>query len=316
MRRLILELTDTGNKGRADNMSALSGIRTDLAAEKRDMLGEKEVEGVDCEEQAYDNIKISRIHVLNDAGAKKLGKPVGAYVTIQSPPFAGGIETSYEEIELIAKELETMLPKERGLVLVVGLGNRSITPDALGPDAAGQVLATRHIKKEVAESAGLGDLRPVAAIAPGVLGQTGVETGEIIASMVREIHPSAVIVVDALAAKSIERLGCTIQISDTGIVPGSGVNNARKALDRQTLGVPVIAVGIPTVVDAATLACDLLEADDDETVGKVTPRGQSMIVTPREVDVIIERAAKVLALAINKALQPSMELEDIQMMVG
>ncbi len=291
-------------------------VRTDLAAEMREMLGAGELEGVKSETEKFENISISRINVLNEAGAKHLGKPVGTYVTIQSPPFGGSIDASYEEIELIAKEVAAMLPQNPQLVLVVGLGNRSITPDALGPDTAEQILATRHISKEMAHEIGLDNLHGVAAIAPGVLGQTGVETGEIIASVVKEIRPSAVIVVDALAAKSIDRLGCTIQISDVGIVPGSGVSNARKALNRETLGVPVIAVGVPTVVDAATLAVDLLETEDKATINKVTPRGEAMMVTPREVDVMIERASKVLALALNKALQPEMELEDIQMLVG
>ncbi len=290
--------------------------RTDLAMENRELLGEQEIKGVDNSEESYENIKISRITVLNEEGAKRLGKPVGSYVTVQAPPFTGSVDTSYQEIEMIAKEIARMLPKDPKLVLVAGLGNRSITPDALGPDVAGQILATRHIKKEVAQAAGLGDLTPVAAIAPGVLGQTGVETGEIIASVAREIQPSAVIVIDALASKSLERLGCTIQISDAGIVPGSGVQNARKALNRETMGIPVIAIGIPTVVDAATIACDLLDDESDATRQKVEPRGAAMMVTPREVDVMIERAAKVLGLAINKALQPAMELEDIQMLVG
>ncbi len=291
-------------------------MRTDLAAEMREMLGAGELEGVKSMQERFENISISRIRILNEAGAKHLGKPVGTYVTIQSPPFGGSVDASYEEIELIAKEVAAMLPQSPQLVMVVGLGNRGITPDALGPDTAGQILATRHITKDVAEQAGLGDLRAVAVLAPGVLGQTGVETGEIVASIVHEIRPSAVIVVDALAAKSVERLGCTIQISDVGIVPGSGVSNARKALNRETLGVPVIAVGVPTVVDAATLAVDLLETEDEETINKVTPRGASMMVTPREVDVMIERASKVLGLALNKAMQPEMALEDIQMLVG
>ncbi len=291
-------------------------VRTDLAAEMREILGEEELEGVKSVQEQFENISISRISVLNEAGAKHLGKPVGTYVTIQAPPFGGSIDASYEEIELIAKEVAAMLPHNPQLVLVAGLGNRSITPDALGPDTAEQILATRHISKEMAREIGLQNLHGVAAIAPGVLGQTGVETGEIIASVVKEIRPSAVIVVDALAAKSIERLGCTIQISDVGIVPGSGVSNARKPLNRETLGVPVIAVGVPTVVDAATLAVDLLDTEDDRLISKVTPRGEAMMVTPREVDVMIERASRVVGLALNKALQPEMELEDIQMLVG
>lgn len=291
-------------------------VRTDLASELRESLGAGELSGVKSVQEQFENISISRITVLNEEGAQRLGKPVGTYVTVQSPPFGGSVDASYREIELIAGEIAAMLPQSPGLVLVAGLGNRGITPDALGPDTAGQVLATRHITKKMASEAGLEGLRGVAAIAPGVLGQTGVETGEIIASVVREIKPDAVIVVDALAARSIDRLGCTIQISDTGIVPGSGVSNARKALSRETLGVPVLAVGVPTVVDAATLAVDLLQTEDEAVIHKVTPRGAAMMVTPREVDVMIERAARVLGLAVNKALQPELTLEDLQMLVG
>ena len=290
--------------------------RTDLAMEQRELMGSGALSGIEETTEQLGNINVSRIKVLNDEGAKKLGKPIGSYITVQAPPFSEGIEASAEEIELIAGEIKKMLPQSCGLVFVVGLGNSGITPDALGPATARRTLATRHIRAEVAKAAGLEGLQPVAVLTPGVLGQTGVETGELIASVVREIKPDAVIVIDALASKSVERLGCTIQLSDVGIVPGSGVQNARRALNRETLGVPVIAAGIPTVVDAATLARDLLDNQSDSIKDKVEPRGEAMMVTPREIDVIIERAAKVLSLAINKALQPQLELEDIELLVS
>ena len=205
-----------------------------------------------------------------------------------------------------------MLPPE-GMVLVVGLGNAQITPDALGPLTVRQILATRHIPAQLAEQTGLSGLRPVAAIAPGVLGQTGIETGEIILSIVRDLSPAAVVAVDALAAGSPERLGCTIQLSDSGISPGSGVLNARKELSRQSLGVPVLSLGIPTVVDGGTLVCGLLGCEDES---RVPEEARAMMVTPRDVDALIERGAKHLSLALNAALQPQLSLEEISYLVS
>ena len=167
-----------------------------------------------------------------------------------------------ERIQTAAKEIRSLLP-EKGLVLVAGLGNSDITPDDLGPRTANMILATRHISEELARAVGLIGLRPVAVLAPGVLGQTGIETGELLYSIVQRLSPAALIVVDALASRRLDRLGCTLQISDTGISPGSGVGNARPHISRETMGVPVISMGVPTVVDAATLAADLLHCEDD-----------------------------------------------------
>ena len=187
-------------------------------------------------------------------------------------------------------------------MLVTGLGNASITPDALGPESADMVLATRHIDGEFARSVGLDDLRPTAVLTPGVLGQTGTERGEIVRGVCTVVHPVAVVVVDALAARSVARLGCTVQLCDTGIAPGSGVGNNRQPLNAETLGVPVIGMGVPTVVDAATIAREF--SDRGEEAPDLTPRGAQMMVTPREVDVMIHRAARLVAMAINGALQP------------
>lgn len=286
-------------------------IRTDLAIETRDLGGDNAPSGVNMSEEQRGNISVNRIEVLNSDGERELGKPQGRYTTITAPPFGEGLEASFEEIELISKEIADMLPQNCRLVFVAGLGNREITPDALGPRVSARVLATRHIEQNVAAAAGLSGLKPVASLSPGVLGQTGVETGEIIASVVKEIKPDAVIVVDALASKSLERLGCTIQISDTGITPGSGVQNSRKELSKKTLGVPVIAIGVPTVVDAATLAEELTGGRQE-----VSPNGVIMMVTPREIDVIIERAANVVSLAVNKALQPALSLNEIEVLVS
>ena len=200
----------------------------------------------------------------------------------------------------------------------MGLGNDNITPDALGPRTIDKIRATRHISAELAKSVGLEGLRMVSALAPGVLGQTGIETGEIIMGVSKSVKPSAVITVDALASRRLSRLGCTVQIADTGVTPGSGVGNARAQINEQTLGVPVIAVGVPTVVDAATLANDLLgdNEEDKDLFSKLDGQGADMIVTPREIDLMIDRAAKLLALAINSALQPTLTVEDIMAMTS
>jgi spore protease len=210
-----------------------------------------------------------------------------------------------------------LLPKE-GLVLVVGLGNENITPDALGPKTINLMIATRHISKEIADSVGLGDLRTVAAISPGVLGQTGIETGEIIQGVIKSVKPVAVLTIDALASRKLSRLGCTIQISDAGVTPGSGIGNSRAQISRQTLGVPVVSVGVPTVVDAATLVYDLMgkDIDEEEIEEKLDHNKSQMIVTPKEVDLLIDRASRLLALAINSALQPTLTAEDILAMTS
>ena len=220
-------------------------------------------------------------------------------------------------------ELSALLP-ETGLVLVAGLGNRAITPDALGPQTAEQVLATRHIHGEIARITGLDGLRPVAVVSTGVLGCTGVETRELLTALAREFRPSAVIAVDALAARSLGRLGCTIQLSTGGISPGSGVNNARPQLSRETVGVPVIGIGVPTVVDAATIVNDTMEnfiaalesSDSLKGVGNVlrsysagekyefvkeliAPHLNGMYVTPKDVDEMIHQISHTLAEALN-----------------
>lgn len=230
----------------------------------------------------------------------------GTYITMEVKALSDNIDSDNALLGRIAQELSSLLPKE-GTVLAAGLGNRSVTPDALGPLAAERVLATRYIKGELARVTGLDSLRPVAVVSPGVLGTTGIEASEVIRAVVGQIHPAAVIAVDALAARSPARLGCTVQLSSVGISPGAGVGNARPRIDESTLGVPVVSMGIPTVVDAATLASDLLGEDAPE---QVTPRGASMMVTPREIDLIISRGARLLGMAINCAVNPSLSVEE------
>ncbi len=281
-------------------------IRTDLALEQKE-LNPDITDGVESTEEILEDIKITRIKIKNSSGEKALGKPIGTYVTVEMPPLTDSGELNNEAVEAVSKELTAFLPK-KGLVLVAGLGNTSITPDAIGPKAAGGVLATRHIEGEIARSVGLDDMRPVAVIAPGVLGQTGIETGEIIAGIAELIKPAAVIVVDALASRCLSRLGCTVQMSDAGICPGSGVGNKRAEISRRTIGVPCIAVGIPTVVDAVTLAQDLTGHECTKTVN---PRGAKMIVTPQEIDLLVSRGAATVSKAINFSLQESIDRETL-----
>ena len=276
-------------------------FRTDLAIEVADEAQHLTDEDVGKDTFREGDTCVTRLHTRTDRAARALGKPQGAYITVEVPPLTDNEETLGKAAGLVANELTALLPAE-GSVLVVGLGNRAITPDALGPESADMVLATRHIGGEFARSVGLDDLRPTAVLTPGVLGQTGTESGEIVRGVCTVVHPVAVVVVDALAARSVARLGCTVQLCDTGIAPGSGVGNNRQPLNAETLGVPVIGMGVPTVVDAATIAREF--SDRGEEAPDLTPRGAQMMVTPREVDVMIHRAARLVAMAINGALQP------------
>lgn len=283
-------------------------IRTDLALENLEIAGEILPEGVKKESHKKENLTITKVEVTSDSGANILGKPIGTYITIEMDSLKGFSDNFEGETEVVAEQINQLLPKE-GLVLVIGLGNEDITPDAIGPQVVSGLLATRHLVNGFAQEYGLGSLRPVAAVAPGVLGQTGMETAEIVHSLCRQIKPAAVVAVDALASRSVERLGTTVQIADTGISPGSGVQNQRAELSRQSLGIPVIAVGVPTVVDMTTIAYDLLgEGYQSE---KVSDRGRRMMVTPREIDKIIKQAAKTVAAGLNRALQPELSMEEI-----
>ena len=285
-------------------------FRSDLALECREPLEQRQ--GLAVCEKDHGAYIITHLQVQNKEGARAIGKPVGNYITIELPPLGEYADVYGEGMERTAEELRRLLPED-GTVLVVGLGNDSMTPDALGPRCCAQVLATRHISGELAKSAGLGKLRPVTTLTPGVLGRTGIESGELIAAAVRSLRPAAVITVDALAARSLQRLGCTVQIADTGIVPGSGVGNARLEINRSTLGVPVLALGVPTVVDAATLVAELTAPESNCAP---PPESEQMMVTPREVDLLIERASKLCAMAINRALQPHVSVEEFLSLVS
>lgn len=287
--------------------------RTDLAVEERELLGE-DIRGVEYSDEERGGLRIERLRIATDRAAQLLHKPEGTYVTAQLPPLTDNIRDTDSRVEALAQEIRRLLPVH-GLVLVAGLGNIEITPDALGPKSASKVLATRHITGEIARSTGLDRLRAVAVLNTGVTGQTGIETGELLQGVIKNIRPSAMIVIDALASRRLERLGCTMQISDAGISPGAGVGNRRVRIDADTMGVPVIAIGVPTVVDALTLAFDLLEIDDErqgmELSRTVSPQGRTMVVTPKEVDLLIDRAAHLISLSVNMALQSDISTEDL-----
>ncbi len=279
-------------------------FRTDLALERCEFLGKKNIEGIDIESFEAKKATVTRIDILNENGAYAVDKPVGRYVTVEVTPFAKHAQFIDDSFEALCDEMKRIIPKD-GSVLVAGLGNIRITPDALGPKCASMIFATRHITGELLKSTGLSGLRSVSAFSTGVMGETGVEASELIEGAVKMLKPEVVVTVDALAARSVSRLGNTVQMCNTGIVPGSGVGNSRKEISERTLGVPVIAIGVPTVVDAATLVADYAgvnAAGDD---------ADSMMVTPREVDLMIERAAKLTSLAINCALQPDISPEDM-----
>lgn len=288
-------------------------LRTDLAVEEHESLSE-ELKGADYSKEECEGLLIERLDIKTPRAAQLLHKDMGRYITVNLPPLTDNMRECDKRVEVIAKEIERLLPVN-GTVFVAGLGNPEITPDALGPECIRGILATRHITGEIARSTGLDRLRSVAALSAGVTGQTGIETGELLQSIVKRIRPTAVVVVDALASRSLSRLGCTLQISDAGISPGAGVGNNRTKISCDTLGVPVISLGVPTVVDALTLVCDLLCSDDESSrqnlKEQVTPRGCDMVVTPKEIDLLIERAARVISLAINMALHRDVETADL-----
>ncbi len=316
----------------------MENVRTDLAIEKHELLLEAatELSGVTVRQEEKENIRISRIAIESLKAQMKMGKPVGNYVTIEFPGINIAEGEDYERLcRVLAGEIKNLLSlKEKSHVLVVGLGNRYITPDSLGPQVVSRLMVTRHLLAYIPEEIDEG-IRPVCAIAPGVLGTTGMETGEVIKGVVDTIKPEAVIVIDALAARSMERISTTVQICDTGISPGAGVGNKRKELSKSTLGVPVIALGVPTVIDAATITADVLtmaaeteqvkenaqlyetltsldDASKRQLLQTAIPENLSgFMVTPKEIDLFVERVSKVVANGINLALHQNLTFADI-----
>nr|WP_254903755.1 GPR endopeptidase [Clostridium tyrobutyricum] len=319
--------------------------RTDLALEAKEIYENesgKDIDGVKISESLKDNIKITNVNVIEDVGEKMIGKPKGSYITIDIPKLAhydGELRDKLskvmgDELKEIINSIGNNLDNSM-TALVVGLGNWNITPDSLGPKVISRLMVTRHLKQLVPDKIDE-RIRPVCAVAPGVLGLTGIESSEIIKGIVDKIKPNIIICIDALASRKMDRVNSTIQISNTGISPGSGVANRRMELSIKTLGVPVIAIGVPTVVDAATMANDTIDCVVNELISKSKTGGEfynmlksmdkeekrkliieilnnseNIMVTPKDVDVVIESVSKILALGINMALQPELNLEEI-----
>jgi spore protease len=308
-------------------------VQTDMALEARDIVrgdAAEDIPGVRVEERRGDGYLVTRVHVLSSEAERTLGKPRGQYVTIDVPRFRDRDSDLRDRVtDVVTAELAHFLSRPREEhILVVGLGNWNATPDALGPRVVDRLLVTRHLAAVVPRD--IRDrMRPVAAVAPGVLGTTGIETVDIVRGIVRETHPDMVVAIDALAAARAERLVASIQIADSGIHPGSGVGNRRHGLTYDTLGVPVLAVGVPTVVQAGSivfqalgLLVESLGKDQafyrivqemsrpeqrqliDEVIG---PTMGDLMVTPKEIDLVVNDMADVLAEALNRALQPDLD---------
>ena len=294
--------------------------RTDLAVEAHQLWREgardaAALTGVRAEEGSREGFQVTTVTITSPEGARALGKPQGVYITIELDGLLRREEGAFARaVSAVAGCLRPLLPQE-GPALVVGLGNRAVTPDLIGPLAVDHLLVTRHLVEQVPEH--FGSLRPVAAAAPGVLASTGMESSLVAEALAGRLKPSCVVVVDALASRSLERLCRTVQLSDTGVIPGSGVGNHRHPLNREGLGVPVFTVGVPTVVDGATLALDLLEQAGRADLDRDDlPQGDSFFVTPREVDSRVADLGKMLGYAVSRALNPSLTVEDLDMLLA
>lgn len=323
-------------------------IYTDLAVELHEMISEDskkdneecEIEGVrlKVEETPNKDIKVTWVEVLNKEGEAQMGKPIGNYVTVESQAMReNDVDTHEDIINVLSQNIVKLYNlKKDSVILIVGLGNWNVTPDALGPKVISKVLVTRHISESlpiaIDES-----VRLVSAVSPGVMGITGIETSEIVKGIVDRVKPELVIAIDALASRSISRINTTIQMSDTGVSPGAGMGNKRMAINEETMGIPVIAIGVPTVVDAATLINDTMDNMLEDMISYVEkgsdfyqmlkdlgsdnrypiikdvldPYAGNMFVTPKEVDAVVERLSNIIANAINISLHPGITKEDI-----
>ena len=264
-------------------------------------------------DRTLEGFAVHEVRILSEDAAREIGKPQGRYLTLELDALIRREEDAFPRAcKALSTLLRELLPRPNdGPVLIAGLGNRMITPDAIGPQTADHVIATRHL---VAQSpAVFADWRPVSALAPGVLGQTGVETGEVICGVLDRVRPAAVIAVDALAAGRLSRLLRTVQLADTGITPGAGVGNARAALNKETLGVPVIAVGVPTVVDGATLAHEISSQLGQPACEALDDLSQPVMITTRDIDREVADISRMIGYAVNMALHPHLSVADIDL---
>lgn len=289
-------------------------FRTDLAVEAienhKSAAALPHVRQSNC---MLEGFAVHEVRILSEDAAREIGKPQGRYLTLELDALIRREEDAFPRAcKALSTLLRELLPRPNdGPVLIAGLGNRMITPDAIGPQTADHVIATRHL---VAQSPAIfADWRPVSALAPGVLGQTGVETGEVICGVLDRVRPAAVIAVDALAAGRLSRLLRTVQLADTGITPGAGVGNARAALNEETLGVPVIAVGVPTVVDGATLAHEISSQLGQPDCEALDDLSQPVMITTRDIDREVADISRMIGYAVNMALHPHLSVADIDL---
>lgn len=307
-------------------------FRTDMAVERRDLYRkanhiENEIDGIECEEEEIEDIKITRVKISNEQGEEALKKPKGNYITIDVKKIHNiAVEKEDKIVEVISKELASIVDKhiqKNEEIMIVGLGNLYSTPDSLGSRVVNEVEITRHIKIYLPQYIDQ-NTRAISAISPGVLGTTGIESAEIIRGIVDKVKPKMILAIDSLCSKNVDRINKSIQISDTGIVPGGGVGNARDELSEKTLGIPVIALGVPTVVEMASITNDCLDlfiedlqekAQSNEELNKLKdednyqrikealiPKDYNFIVTPKEIDELIDSMKDILSRGINEAL--------------
>ena len=289
-------------------------FRTDLAVEAiENHKSAAALPHVRQSDRTLEGFAVHEVRILSEDAAREIGKPQGRYLTLELDALIRREEDAFPRAcKALSTLLRELLPRlNDGPVLIAGLGNRMITPDAIGPQTADHVIATRHL---VAQSPAIfADWRPVSALAPGVLGQTGVETGEVICGVLDRVRPAAVIAVDALAAGRLSRLLRTVQLADTGITPGAGVGNARAALNKETLGVPVIAVGVPTVVDGATLAHEISSQLGQPDCEALDDLSQPVMITTRDIDREVSDISRMIGYAVNMALHPHLSVADIDL---
>lgn len=289
-------------------------FRTDLAVEAiENHKTAAALPHVRQSDRTLEGFAVHEVRILSEDAAREIGKPQGRYLTLELDALIRREEDAFPRAcKALSTLLRELLPRPNdGPVLIAGLGNRMITPDAIGPQTADHVIATRHL---VAQSPAIfADWRPVSALAPGVLGQTGVETGEVICGVLDRVRPAAVIAVDALAAGRLSRLLRTVQLADTGITPGAGVGNARAALNKETLGVPVIAVGVPTVVDGATLAHEISSQLGQPDCEALADLSQPVMITTRDIDHEVADISRMIGYAVNMALHPHLSVADIDL---
>lgn len=289
-------------------------FRTDLAVEAiENHKTAAALPHVRQSDRTLEGFAVHEVRILSEDAAREIGKPQGRYLTLELDALIRREEDAFPRAcKALSTLLRELLPRPNdGPVLIAGLGNRMITPDAIGPQTADHVIATRHL---VAQSPAIfADWRPVSALALGVLGQTGVETGEVICGVLDRVRPAAVIAVDALAAGRLSRLLRTVQLADTGITPGAGVGNARAALNKETLGVPVIAVGVPTVVDGATLAHEISSQLGQPACEALDDLSQPVMITTRDIDREVADISRMIGYAVNMALHPHLSVADIDL---